>query len=108
MEEQIVLQDESNRGENERIREPERNKGSECIKTQIMFQISLPPLNSIFPLSTHLDVNAMLVTTYLRTFNKDATRAKECAKIPPPPGGKNAKCRILPFKKSNCNIICIN
>lgn len=66
------------------------------------------PSNSIFPVSTHLYVNAMLVTTYIRTFNKDATRAKECANIPPPPGGKNAKCRIFPFKKSNCNIICIN
>ncbi|WVZ23483.1 hypothetical protein V8G54_002027 [Vigna mungo] len=35
------------------------------------------------------------------TFNQDATCAKECASIPPPPGGKKLKCRTLSFKASN-------
>lgn len=38
-----------------------------------------------------------------RTFNQDAICAKECVKIPPPPGGIRLKCRRVPFKASNCN-----
>lgn len=40
--------------------------------------------------------------SYLHTFNQDAICAKECARMPPPPGGIRLKCRNVPFKASNC------
>lgn len=38
----------------------------------------------------------------LITFNQEAMCARECAKIPPPPGGIRLKCRSVPFNVSNC------